>query len=278
MVDEYSRFPFAFPCTYVAAATVIKHQTNLFTVFGNFFVYSDRGTAFMSEELKGFLHSRGIATSRTTAFNPQGNGQVERYNGIIWQTVNLALRSKNLSIANWEKMLDVALHCIRSLLSTSTNCTPHERQFNFQRKSATGDSIPTWLTRSKSALLKRHLRGSKYEPLVETVDILEVNPNYSHVRFNNGRETTVSLRHIAPLGNGMSSLETESDPMPGDPQELDVPNPSNTPHLYRVLLKTLLQRIQFLFLYSWMILRRPCQKTLTHYIFDVPVEPVEDLI
>ena len=125
----------------------------------------------------------------------------------------------------------MALHCIRSSLSTSTNCTPHERLFDFQRKSATGDSIPTWLTGSKSALLKRHLRGSEYEPLVETVDILEVNPNYAHVRFNNGRETTVSLRHIAPLADGMNSLNTEPDPMPGDPQELDVPKPSNTPPL-----------------------------------------------
>ena len=125
----------------------------------------------------------------------------------------------------------MALHCIRSLLSTSTNCTPYERLFNFQRKLATGDSIPIWLPRSKSALLKRHLRGSKYEPLVETVDILKVNPNYAHVRFNNGRETTVSLRHIAPLGDGMNSLDTEPDSMPGDPQELDVPNPSNVSSL-----------------------------------------------
>ena len=125
----------------------------------------------------------------------------------------------------------MALHCIRPLLSTSTNCTPHEHLFNFQRKSATGDSIPTWLTRFKSALLKRHLRGSKYEPLVETVEILKVNPNYAHVRFNNGRETTVSLCHITPLGDGMNSLNTEPDPMPGDPQELNVPNPSNAPHL-----------------------------------------------
>ena len=230
VVDEYSRFPFAFPCADVAAPTVIKHLTNLFSVFGNpSLVNSDRGTAFMSEEQKGFLHSRSIATSRTTAFNPQG--QVERYNSIIWQTVSLAIRARNLSIVNWKKVLDMALHYIRSLLSTSTNGTPHERLFNFQRKSATRDSIPTWLTRSKSALLKRHLRRSKYEPLVETVDILEVNPNYAHVRFNNGRETAVSLRHIAPLGNGMNSLDTKPDPMPGDPQELDVPNPSNAPPL-----------------------------------------------
>ena len=66
---------------------------------------------------------------------------------------------------------------------------------------------------------------------METVGILEVNPNYAHVRFNNGRETTVSLRHIALLGDGMNSLDTEPDPMPGDPQELDVPNPNNAPPL-----------------------------------------------
>ena len=202
IVDEYSRFPFAFPCTDVSAATVKKHFINLFSIFGNpSFIHSDRGTAFMSEELKIFLLSRNISTSRTTAFNAQGNGQVERYNGIIWQTVNLALRSNNLPINNWEKVLNVALHSIRSLLSTATNCTPHERLFKFQRRSTTGDSIPSWLTRTKSALLKRHARGSKYEPLVETVDILEVNPSYAHVRFQNGRETTVSLRHIAPLSD-----------------------------------------------------------------------------
>ena len=39
----------------------------------------------------------------------------------------------------------------------------------------------------------------------------------------------MSLRHIAPLGDGMNSLNTEPNPMPGDRQELDVPNPSNTP-------------------------------------------------
>lgn len=123
-------------------------------------------------------------------------------------------------------MLDVALHCIRSLLSTASNCTPHERLFNFQRKSASGNSIPTWLAKSKSALLRRHVRGSKYEPLVETVEILDVNPNYAHVRLNNGRETTVSLCHIAPLGDennySQPELAATEDPIKSS---LDHPPP-----------------------------------------------------
>ncbi|GFV74984.1 uncharacterized protein TNCV_4086521 [Trichonephila clavipes] len=54
------------------------------------FTHSDRGSSFMSHELKSFLTSQGIATSRTTPYNPAGNGQVERYNGIIWKTIQLA--------------------------------------------------------------------------------------------------------------------------------------------------------------------------------------------
>ena len=48
----------------------------------------------MSRELKAFLASRGIAINRTNAYNPQGNGQVERYNGIIRKNIQLALKSR----------------------------------------------------------------------------------------------------------------------------------------------------------------------------------------
>ena len=50
-------------------------------------------------------------------------------------------------------------------------------------------------------LLKRHLRSSKYEPLVDEVNLLEANPQYAHVRFPDGREDTVSIKHLAPTGN-----------------------------------------------------------------------------
>ncbi|GFV79415.1 retrovirus-related Pol polyprotein from transposon opus [Trichonephila clavipes] len=84
IVDEFSRFPFAIPCSDISAKTVILHLKNIFSIFGMpSFIHSDRGSSFMSHELKSFLTSQGIATSRTTPYNPAGNGQVERYNGII---------------------------------------------------------------------------------------------------------------------------------------------------------------------------------------------------
>ncbi|GFW69689.1 retrovirus-related Pol polyprotein from transposon opus [Trichonephila clavipes] len=147
IVDEFSRFPFAIPCSDISAKTVILHLKNIFSIFGMpSFIHSDRGSSFMSHELKSFLTSQGIATSRTTPYNPAGNGQVERYNGIIWKTIQLALRSNRMKTEQWEGVIQTALHSIRSLLCTATNATPHERMFSHPRRSHNGCSIPTWLT------------------------------------------------------------------------------------------------------------------------------------
>ena len=204
IVDEYSRFPFAFPSKDVSTPSVIKCLTQLFSIFGlPAYVHSDRGQAFLSKELKDWLHSKGVATSKTTPYNPQGNGQVERYNGVIWKTVNLALRDRQLPVQRWQEVLPDALHSIRTLLCTATNETPHDRFFAFKRRSSAGQSLPSWLMNPGKVLHKRHVRQSKYEPLVEEVDLLEANPNYAHIRNAEGRETTVSLRDLAPRGTDM---------------------------------------------------------------------------
>jgi transposase InsO family protein len=79
----------------------------------------------MSREFKSFLLERGIAKSQTTPYNPTGNSQCERYNGIIWKTITLALETRKLPVTHWEDVLLDSLHSIRSLLCTSTNATPH---------------------------------------------------------------------------------------------------------------------------------------------------------
>ena len=206
IVDEYSRYPFAVPCPDTSASTIITSLQNIFSLFGMpTFIHSDRGSSFMSNELKSYLTSQGIATSRTTAYNPAGNGQVERYNGIIWKTIELALKSRGLSIQQWAQVLQPALHSIRSLLCTATNATPHERMFTHNRRSHNGCSLPTWLSTPGTVLMKNHNRGNKYEPLVQEVELIEVNPEYAHVRLHDGRETSVSLRHLAPRGDSTST-------------------------------------------------------------------------
>ena len=120
-----------------------------------------------------------MATSQTSAFNTKGNGQVERYNGIIWKKINLGLNSNKLHVPQWESVITDALHSIRSLLCASTNSTPHERLFNYQRRSTSGNAVPTWLSKPGIVLLRQHSRQSKYDPLVEEGELLDANPEYA---------------------------------------------------------------------------------------------------
>ena len=200
VVDEFSRFPFAFPCKDLHTDTVKRCLTELFSVFGQpGFVHSDRGSSFISDGLKSFFISQGIGSSHSSPYNPRGNGQCERYNAIIWKTVQLALSDRGLEDCHWEVVLPDALHSIRSLLSTATNQTPHERFLGYSRRTASGPILPTWLLEKGKALLRRHVRPSKYDPLVDEVEIVDTNPCYARVCLPNGREKTVSLRDLAPV-------------------------------------------------------------------------------
>nr|XP_045591172.1 uncharacterized protein LOC123753226 [Procambarus clarkii] len=72
VVDEFSRFP----CSDMTTGTLIECLVQLFAIFGMpAYIHSDRETSFMSKELKGFLLKKVVATSRTTPYNPRGNGQ-----------------------------------------------------------------------------------------------------------------------------------------------------------------------------------------------------------
>lgn len=227
IIDEFSRFPFAFPCKDMTSSTVIACLSQLFAIFGMpAYIHSDRGQSFLSHEIKSFLHEKGIATSRTTPYNPQSNGQCERYNGIIWKTVNLALKTNKLPLSNWVDILPDALHSIRSLLSTATNCTPHERLFSYQRRSSTGHSVPSWLLTPGPVLLKRFVRNSKFEPLVDEVELIEANPQYAHVRYPDGRESTVSLRHLSPRGDNDNIQSSTQCEKPVVQEDIDL-SPAN---------------------------------------------------
>ena len=116
IIDEFSRFTFAYPCPNMESKTVNSCLSNLFSIFGMpAYIHSDRGSSFLSQETKTFLHNYGVVTSRTTPYNPEGNGQVERYNGIIWQSILLALKTKifqsHAGKKSWLKLCMLVVHC-----------------------------------------------------------------------------------------------------------------------------------------------------------------------
>ena len=145
-------------------------------------------------------------------YHPTGNSQVERYNGVIWKAIRLALKTHNLSVSSWEAVLTDALQSLRSLLNTITNHTPHELFFNFHRRSPSGKSLPAWLITSGPALLRKFVQAHKNDDLVEKVQLAEANPTYASIHFANGRESTVSAGNLSPCSHPPAAEERQPTP------------------------------------------------------------------
>ena len=118
---------------------------------------------------------------------------------VLYGKLTLELKTRGLAISQWESVLLGSLHSVRSLLCTAINEMPHERLFRYNRKSTIGTTLPQWLSSPGPVLLKRNVRASKYEPLVDTVELLDCNPLYAHVKLPDREETTVSLHQLAPI-------------------------------------------------------------------------------
>lgn len=59
-------------------------------------------------------------------------------------------------------------------------------------------------------LMKNHQRANKYESIIQEVKHIEANPDYAHVRLPDGHiETSVSICHLAPRGDGNNQLSCE---------------------------------------------------------------------
>ena len=82
--------------------------------------------------------------------------------------------------------------------------------FNFQHHTTSGISLPTWLSNPEPVLLRNHRRTPKYDPLVKQVELIEANARYAHIQYQNGVESTVSLRDLAPIDN-IVDVSTQND-------------------------------------------------------------------
>eukprot|EP00795_Rhopilema_esculentum_P015052 gene15052-6216_t len=100
-------------------------------------------------------------------------------------------------------------------------CHTNGRIFSFKRKSTSGQSMPTWLTTPGPVLYQRHIRDSKFDPLVYEVELIDANPRYAHKRFQDGREDTVSLKDLAPQGNTKSECQYELKTQDAKPETQD---------------------------------------------------------
>ena len=86
-------------------------------------------------------------------------------------------------------------------MCTSTNCTPHERLFAFQRRPGSINSqiLPSWLINPGPVYLRNFEKVNKNDVLVRRVELLEANPNYAIIKDAKGTTKAVSTKDLAPV-------------------------------------------------------------------------------
>ena len=135
--DYFTKWAEAIPLQDQTAASITAELVKLFTVFGQpNILHSDQGRNFESTLLAETLKAFGVKKTHTTAYHPQGDGMVERFNHSLLQLLRTYVDKQE----DWEKYLRLVLFAYRSAPHSSTGCSPFLLRFGRQTSTSTFSS------------------------------------------------------------------------------------------------------------------------------------------
>ena len=91
VIDYYSKWPEVAFMSEVTSSSIIRFLTQLFAREGlPSEIVSDNGVQFVSTEFKQFLQRLNITHCKSSLYYPRANGEVERWNRVLKQTLQIA--------------------------------------------------------------------------------------------------------------------------------------------------------------------------------------------
>ena len=138
-IDIATGWPLARATTDAKAEVVADFLSDIYVNYGAFReLLSDNGTNLSAEIVEEYLKRIRGKHQLTTAYHPQTNGKVERFNGMLGSILTKFLVNKN--IVQWTDFLPSALFACRIRNHSSTGMSPFKLLYGMEPR-LTGDQI-----------------------------------------------------------------------------------------------------------------------------------------
>ena len=123
VTDLFTKWVEAFPLAKTDSVTLAKVLVNeIVCRYGvPRYLHSDQGANLVSEVIKSLCATLGINRTQTTAYHPEGNGQVERFNRTLESMLAKVVADHQ---RDWDEHIQNALFAYRTAIHDSTGYTP----------------------------------------------------------------------------------------------------------------------------------------------------------
>ena len=134
VMDYFTKWVEAIPLQDQTAASVTQTIIKICSTFGvPSILHSDQGRNFESHMLQQMLQAFGIQKCRTTAYHPQCDGMVERFNRSLLQMLRCYVSTEE----DWETYLPLVLYAYRTAPHSTTGVSPFQLMFGRDPKQVT---------------------------------------------------------------------------------------------------------------------------------------------
>ena len=123
ITDYFSKWVEIYPLADQTATTCAEKVIEFISRFGcPYDLHTDQGSNFLSRIMKEICQLFEIRKTRTSPYNPRGNGQVERFNKTLVRMIKAYLKDED---KEWDKYLCCLAGAYRATVHESTGYTPN---------------------------------------------------------------------------------------------------------------------------------------------------------
>lgn len=203
LIDAFTKYSYIKPVKNTKSNTTIRILREFVGIFGvPKRIISERGTTFTSDLFKKFVLDKGIKHVLNAVASPWANGQVERYNKVIVNS--LTAKCVDSSESKWEDHLPDVQWGMNNTFNKGINKTPAEALFGIRPQGSSDSRVISVIDNDITAVNKtleeiRTEISSHIESTQETQKATVDKARCKAIKYNIGDLVRVE-RHIPSTG------------------------------------------------------------------------------